>query len=274
MDKLIPKRMFFTKGVGYHRNKLQSFELALRNALMGRRPYDFQHRVVRPDGQIRVVRSLGDISMDAHGRAMSITGVFQDVTDTCETQDALVRTEATLGKAVSQTALGDGPRAEAVIAKIIADADVERGQAGLGDLDLEEERVHRTLRDDVLLAVAPRRPLAGVPRGVGARGPPDASKPRGCVGLVVEALGGPRVGVDRGRGTQQRENGDGGDASQPFDRGPWPGSTGRIGSDHLSPLSTSAAYAQPEWMESPSYRLGFWRSRYPGVIGPIDRKTL
>ena len=30
MDKIIPKRMFFTKGVGYHRNKLQSFELALR----------------------------------------------------------------------------------------------------------------------------------------------------------------------------------------------------------------------------------------------------
>jgi len=32
MDKIIPKRMFFTKGVGYHRNKLQSFELALRAA--------------------------------------------------------------------------------------------------------------------------------------------------------------------------------------------------------------------------------------------------
>jgi arginine decarboxylase len=32
LHKLIPKRMFFTKGVGYHRNKLQSFELALRNA--------------------------------------------------------------------------------------------------------------------------------------------------------------------------------------------------------------------------------------------------
>jgi arginine decarboxylase len=30
MEKLIPKRMFFTKGVGYHRNQLQSFELALR----------------------------------------------------------------------------------------------------------------------------------------------------------------------------------------------------------------------------------------------------
>ena len=32
MNKLTPKRMFFTKGMGHHRNKLQSFELALRNA--------------------------------------------------------------------------------------------------------------------------------------------------------------------------------------------------------------------------------------------------
>jgi arginine decarboxylase len=31
MTHLIPKKMFFTKGVGNHRNKLQSFELALRN---------------------------------------------------------------------------------------------------------------------------------------------------------------------------------------------------------------------------------------------------
>src|SRR4030043_1388223 len=33
---LIPKRIFFTKGVGHHRNKLQSFELALRNASVER----------------------------------------------------------------------------------------------------------------------------------------------------------------------------------------------------------------------------------------------
>ncbi len=32
MNNFIPKRMFFTKGVGYHKNKLQSFELALRDA--------------------------------------------------------------------------------------------------------------------------------------------------------------------------------------------------------------------------------------------------
>lgn len=31
MTNFIPKKMFFSKGVGFHRNKLQSFELALRN---------------------------------------------------------------------------------------------------------------------------------------------------------------------------------------------------------------------------------------------------
>ena len=32
MENFVPKRMFFTKGFGYHRNQLQSFELALRSA--------------------------------------------------------------------------------------------------------------------------------------------------------------------------------------------------------------------------------------------------
>ncbi len=31
MSPLIPKKLFFTKGVGHHRNKLQSFETGLRN---------------------------------------------------------------------------------------------------------------------------------------------------------------------------------------------------------------------------------------------------
>jgi arginine decarboxylase len=32
VEAMIPKKMFFTKGVGKHKNKLQSFELALRQA--------------------------------------------------------------------------------------------------------------------------------------------------------------------------------------------------------------------------------------------------
>lgn len=32
MQELVPKRMFFTKGVGFHKEELRSFELALRDA--------------------------------------------------------------------------------------------------------------------------------------------------------------------------------------------------------------------------------------------------
>ena len=32
MNTMVPKMMFFTSGVGYHRDSLQSFELALRDA--------------------------------------------------------------------------------------------------------------------------------------------------------------------------------------------------------------------------------------------------
>lgn len=36
MDKMTPNKVFFTKGVGVHREKLNSFELALRNAEIAR----------------------------------------------------------------------------------------------------------------------------------------------------------------------------------------------------------------------------------------------
>ena len=52
MIKLIPKRMFFTKGVGYHRNKLQSFELALRNAGIEKCNLVYVSSILPPDCKI------------------------------------------------------------------------------------------------------------------------------------------------------------------------------------------------------------------------------
>lgn len=52
MDKLTPKRMFFTKGVGYHRNKLQSFELALRSAGIEKCNLVYVSSILPPDCKI------------------------------------------------------------------------------------------------------------------------------------------------------------------------------------------------------------------------------
>jgi arginine decarboxylase len=52
MNKIIPKRMFFTKGIGYHRNQLQSFELALRSAGIEKCNLVYVSSILPPDCQI------------------------------------------------------------------------------------------------------------------------------------------------------------------------------------------------------------------------------
>jgi PAS domain S-box-containing protein len=43
--------------------------------------YDLNYRIVRPDGEVRYIHSQGDLTNDASGRAVSVFGAVQDVTD-------------------------------------------------------------------------------------------------------------------------------------------------------------------------------------------------
>ena len=52
---------------------------------------DCEHRIVRPDGEIRIVHSLGDLQKDASGRPYQMFGVSQDVTDRKRAEEALRR---------------------------------------------------------------------------------------------------------------------------------------------------------------------------------------
>jgi arginine decarboxylase len=58
MNKIIPKRLFFTKGVGYHKNKLQSFELALRSAGIEKCNLVYVSSIFPPDCRI-IARDKG-----------------------------------------------------------------------------------------------------------------------------------------------------------------------------------------------------------------------
>lgn len=44
-------------------------------------PYDIQHRIVRPDGQIRIVHEQGQVYRDAAGRPLRMIGTVQDITE-------------------------------------------------------------------------------------------------------------------------------------------------------------------------------------------------
>src|SRR5246500_2183815 len=54
---------------------------------------DCEHRIVRPDGEIRIVHSLGDLKKDASGRPYQMFGVSQDVTDRKRAEEALRRSQ-------------------------------------------------------------------------------------------------------------------------------------------------------------------------------------
>jgi PAS domain S-box-containing protein len=43
--------------------------------------FEFQHRIVRPDGEVRWVHGRGEVVLDAEGRAVRLTGTGQDITE-------------------------------------------------------------------------------------------------------------------------------------------------------------------------------------------------
>jgi PAS domain S-box-containing protein len=63
---------------------------AVEAALDGRQPYDLVHRIVRPDGTIRVVRQVAEVSRDPDGRPSVMEGVVQDITEAHEAETKLI----------------------------------------------------------------------------------------------------------------------------------------------------------------------------------------
>ena len=54
---------------------------ALRNTLETLEPFDLEHRIVRRDGTVRVVRSRGQIVTDPGGKSVRLVGTTLDITD-------------------------------------------------------------------------------------------------------------------------------------------------------------------------------------------------
>ncbi|MDB5939187.1 MAG: domain S-box protein [Polaromonas sp.] len=73
-----------------HPDDREQVEAAVAPMRHGRAPVDSEHRIVRPDGSIRCVRTSGELRRDDQGRAVAVCGTALDVTDL---QAAQVRAE-------------------------------------------------------------------------------------------------------------------------------------------------------------------------------------
>jgi PAS domain S-box-containing protein len=84
-------------------------------ALEERRPFRLQERIVRPDGQVRMLDTQGEVEVDERGRPISLFGFCRDVTERTQARQALEDREQQFAKmfhaspvATTLTTLADG----------------------------------------------------------------------------------------------------------------------------------------------------------------------
>jgi len=80
----------------------ESIEAAQR----GQRSYALEHRVLRPDGTVRVVHNRGEIEFDNSGKPQRLLGILKDLTERVRAEQVLHATEERLRLVVDAVAEG------------------------------------------------------------------------------------------------------------------------------------------------------------------------
>ncbi|HEX8847503.1 MAG TPA: PAS domain S-box protein [Pyrinomonadaceae bacterium] len=62
-------------------------------ALRDHHPFDFDYRIVRPDGTVRTLHGRGEVIVDENGRAVKMIGIGQDITERKRAEQALQESE-------------------------------------------------------------------------------------------------------------------------------------------------------------------------------------
>jgi PAS domain S-box-containing protein len=66
---------------------------AAEEALQSDVPVDIEHRLVRPDGEVRTIHSVGTVKRDTSGRPYEMFGTAQDITDRKRSEEALKQSQ-------------------------------------------------------------------------------------------------------------------------------------------------------------------------------------
>jgi PAS domain S-box-containing protein len=76
-----------------HPEDRQIMARAVAQTLHGGPRYDVEYRVVRPNGEVRIVHSQGDVTRDESGRFGRMLGTIQDITDRKQAEEELRESE-------------------------------------------------------------------------------------------------------------------------------------------------------------------------------------
>jgi PAS domain S-box-containing protein len=78
----------------------------VRRAVENTTPFAYDHRIVRPDGTVRTLHTIGEVLTDGSGGATRIVGSSLDITELSEAQQRLEHTVSTLRSTLEATADG------------------------------------------------------------------------------------------------------------------------------------------------------------------------
>jgi len=79
-----------------HPEDREMMRRTLAEAMQSGRRYDVEYRAIRPDGEVRIVHSLGDVLRDQSGRPRRMFGILQDITERTRAEEVLRETQAQL----------------------------------------------------------------------------------------------------------------------------------------------------------------------------------
>jgi len=96
-----PNSTFFRERI--HPEDLHIQAEATMRAQSGEGRYDVEYRLLRPNGEVRIVHSVGELTRDESGRPVRAFGVVQDITERRQTERALAESHALLEAVVEGT---------------------------------------------------------------------------------------------------------------------------------------------------------------------------
>jgi PAS domain S-box-containing protein len=80
-----------------HPDDRERTDREVREAASARRPFSFDHRIIRPDGQVRILHARGRVEFDAGGQPIRLLGIGHDITERKQAEDEaalLIREQA------------------------------------------------------------------------------------------------------------------------------------------------------------------------------------
>ena len=89
-----------------HRDDRERVRQDITQAFEAGRGFRVDERIVRPNGDVRYLQSIGDVIKDDRGQVVRMLGVCQDVTERVEAESALRESEEKLAQAHKMEAIG------------------------------------------------------------------------------------------------------------------------------------------------------------------------